>query len=73
MYGEFLVAAREDLGHGSTTVGRQHLLGMRIKDIYTYHGIGSLPFEKVCKEQKWQPTWKSGGKGFFRGGSKGVK
>ncbi|WP_143091746.1 hypothetical protein [Lentzea albida] len=66
LYGEFLVAAREDLGYGATAVQRQHLLGMRIKDIYTFHGIGTLSFKEVCREQKWKPTWQGKKKGLFR-------
>ncbi|MEV6240711.1 hypothetical protein [Lentzea sp. NPDC051838] len=60
LYGDFLVAARRDIAHPDTSVDKRHLLGMRIRDIYTYPDVVDPSFEEVCKRLSWQPPWLSG-------------
>ncbi|MEU4739690.1 hypothetical protein AB0G02_04385 [Actinosynnema sp. NPDC023658] len=59
LYGDFLVAARRDIGYADTEVGRQHLLGMRINDIYKYPNVIDPSFKEVCERVGWQAPWLS--------------
>lgn len=57
LYGDFLIAVRKDMGYTKTSVERQHLLGMRINDIYKYSDVVDSSFEDVCERLGWQPPW----------------
>lgn len=59
LYGDFLLAARKDMGYSDTAVQREHLLGMRITDIYTYHDVIDQSFEEVADRLNWQAPWLS--------------
>lgn len=59
LYGDFMVAARKDMGNNNTGVYREHVLGMRITNIYTYPDIIDQSFEEVCERLDWQPPWLS--------------
>lgn len=57
---EFIVAARKDIGRSDTNIGPIHVMGMRIRDIYTereYFEAMTLPFPQVCKKYGWVIPW----------------
>lgn len=58
MYGDFLVAARRDIGDSATTIERGDLLGIRIKDFY--EGMVDdmkLSDEDFYRKVGWTPPW----------------
>jgi len=57
LYGDFIIAARNDIGNSHMTVGRQHLLGMRINDIYDYPDVVDPSFDEVCDRLNWRAPW----------------
>lgn len=57
LYGDFLLAARKDMGYPETKVDREHLLGLRINDIYEKGDVIDPSFEEVCERLDWQPPW----------------
>lgn len=59
LYGDFLLAARKDMGYPETSVQREHLLGMRITDIYTHHDVIDQSFEEIADRQNWKAPWLS--------------
>jgi hypothetical protein len=59
LYGDFMVAARKDMGYDDAGVYREHVLGMRITNIYTYPDVIDQSFEEVCDRLDWQPPWLS--------------
>ncbi|MPZ79164.1 MAG: hypothetical protein GEV28_01685 [Actinophytocola sp.] len=59
LYGEFLVAARKDMGDSETKVFSEQLLGMRITDIYNYSDVIDPSFDEVCDRLAWQAPWLS--------------
>jgi hypothetical protein len=59
LYGDFLLAARKDIGNPETSVQREHLLGMRITDIYTNHDVIDQSFEEIAERLNWQAPWLS--------------
>jgi hypothetical protein len=59
LYADFMMAARKDMGYSETTTQREHLLGMRITDIYDLPDIIDPSFEEVCDRLGWQAPWLS--------------
>jgi hypothetical protein len=59
LYGDFLIAARKDMGYPETAVQREHLLGMRITDIYSYHDVIDQSFEEISDRLSWRAPWLS--------------
>lgn len=58
-YGDFLLEARKDLGHPESEVRRQHLLGMRITDIYDMSDTIDPSLQEVTERVGWKPPWDS--------------
>lgn len=56
-YGDFLLEARRDLGNPDSQVQRQHLLGMRITDIYDMSDTIDPCLQEVCNRAGWEPPW----------------
>lgn len=59
LYGDFLLAARKDMGYAETDVQREHLLGMRITDIYKSHDVIDQSFEEIAERLNWDIPWRS--------------
>lgn len=59
LYGDFMIAIRKDIGYPDTDVSRQHLLGMRITDIYKSYDIINQSFEEICDRLNWKAPWLS--------------
>lgn len=59
LYGDFMVEARKDMGYPDTTVQYEHLLGMKINNIYESSNLTDLSFETICHRLNWQPPWQS--------------
>ncbi|MGH3719174.1 MAG: hypothetical protein ACRDRI_10120 [Pseudonocardiaceae bacterium] len=59
LYGDFMVEARKDMGYPDTTVRREHLLGMKITDIYEIPDVTDPSFAEICERLDWKPPWLS--------------
>ncbi|MGH3833859.1 MAG: hypothetical protein ACRDRS_26045 [Pseudonocardiaceae bacterium] len=59
LYGDFMVEVRKDIGYPDTAVRREHLLGMRVTDIYEIPDVIDPSFEEICARLDWQPPWLS--------------
>lgn len=59
LYGDFMVAARKDMGYADTAIRREHLLGMKINDIYRQPNVIDPALDEVCDRLGWQPPWLS--------------
>lgn len=60
LYGQFVLAARRDLGDADTGVDVVDLLGIRLKDIYTgYADRLLLSDEDFYRDIGWIPPWRS--------------
>jgi hypothetical protein len=57
LYGDFLLAARKDMGYADTNVRREQLLGSGINDIYDHPDVVDPSFEEVCDRLNWSPPW----------------
>ena len=58
LYGQFVLAARRDLGDSSTDVDLVDLLGIRLKDIYVgYADRLRLSDVDFYREVGWAPPW----------------
>lgn len=61
LYGDFMVEARKDMGYPDTVVQREHLLGMKVADIYEIPNVIKPSFKEICERLNWQPPWLSSG------------
>ncbi|MEV8614985.1 hypothetical protein AB0383_45020 [Amycolatopsis sp. NPDC051373] len=57
LYADFILAARKDMGYPDTAVQREHLLGVRINDIYEYPQFMESSFDRLCQQAGWTPPW----------------
>jgi hypothetical protein len=58
LYGQFVLAARRDLGDSNTEVDLVDLLGIRLKDIYAgYADRLRLSDEDYYRNVEWTPPW----------------
>jgi hypothetical protein len=61
LLGDFLLAARKDIGYPDSQITTPELIAMRINDFYdqeeTYKQALTLPFDEACKLAEWQPPW----------------
>jgi hypothetical protein len=60
LYGEFVVAARRDIGQSDSETTLVNVLGMIASDLYTDQNVYealSLPFDEVCRRQGWRAIW----------------
>lgn len=59
LYGEFLVEARKDMGHPESTLQLEHLIGIRVNDIYKTPDVIDPSFAEICDRLNWKPPWLS--------------
>lgn len=57
LLGDFLVAARKDMGYPYTKIGRKQILGTRITDLYDHPDLLDPSFDEVCSRLDWTPPW----------------
>ena len=57
LYGDFMLAAREDMGHPGTMLGREKLLAMKINDVYKIPEVTDSSLAMVCERHNWNPPW----------------
>jgi hypothetical protein len=49
LYGNFLMEARKDMGYPDTVVHREHILGIKINDIYDRSNMIDSSLEEICQ------------------------
>lgn len=61
LYAEFVLAARRDMGYPDTQIEPEHLLGIRLTDLYNSDWIEAMrmPFAQLCEREEWAPPWGS--------------
>ncbi|WP_285482650.1 hypothetical protein [Amycolatopsis sp. NBRC 101858] len=57
LYADFILAARKDMGYPDTAVRRDHLIGLRINDIYDFPLIKETSLARLCDQAEWTPPW----------------
>jgi hypothetical protein len=60
LYAELILASRRDIGYPDTSVTALQIMGMRVNDLYSeaeYRHAMDLPFEELCRQEKWSPPW----------------
>lgn len=60
LYAEFVYAARKDLGHATTEITLEQILGMRINDLYDdpkNQEFATLSFEQLAHRENWDIPW----------------
>jgi len=57
LYADFILAARKDMGYPDTAVRRDHLIGLRINDIYDFPLIKETSLARLCAQAEWAPPW----------------
>ena len=59
LYADFMLTARKDMGYPDTKVQREHLVGVKINDIYDYPQFMEPSFDLLCQREGWTPPWKT--------------
>lgn len=61
MYSEFVLAARRDMGYPETRVTGEHILGIRLSDIYAGKWIDTftLPLGELYAREDWKAPWEA--------------
>jgi hypothetical protein len=57
LFGDFMLAARADMGHPGTQLSRVKLLAMKVNNIYQYPDVTDRSLAEVCKRHNWDPPW----------------